>query len=87
MRGLRRALMAAAAAVAAQPAVGSPAAAQSAAPAVLEEVIVTAERREERLQDTPIAVTAFTADDLQAHQAQNFLALGAFMLFQAWRAA
>lgn len=30
----------------------------------LEEVIVTAQRREESLQDTPIAVTAFTADKL-----------------------
>jgi len=34
----------------------------------LEEVVVTARRKEERLQSVPIAVTAFTAADLQAHQ-------------------
>lgn len=31
----------------------------------LEDVIVTAQRREERLQDIPIAVTAFTSEDLE----------------------
>ncbi|MCG3170144.1 MAG: Vitamin B12 transporter BtuB [Pseudomonadales bacterium] len=30
----------------------------------LEEIVVTAQRREESLQDTPIAITAFTADKL-----------------------
>ncbi|MEQ8514330.1 MAG: TonB-dependent receptor [Chromatocurvus sp.] len=30
----------------------------------LEEVVVTAQYREERLQDVPVAVTAFTADDI-----------------------
>ena len=33
---------------------------------VLEEVIVTAEKREASLQDTPIAISAFTNDDLRA---------------------
>ena len=32
----------------------------------LEEVIVTAQRRAERLQDVPVAVTAFTAADIEA---------------------
>lgn len=30
----------------------------------LEEIVVTAQKREENLQDTPIAITAFTEDDL-----------------------
>jgi len=34
----------------------------------LEEVVVTARRREERLQDVPVAVTAFTAERLQEAQ-------------------
>jgi outer membrane receptor protein involved in Fe transport len=34
-------------------------------PASLEEVIVTATKRETRLQETPIAITAFTAKDLE----------------------
>ena len=36
--------------------------------AKLEEVIVTARRVEERLQDTPISVSAFTADNLERRQ-------------------
>ncbi|MBP7340623.1 TonB-dependent receptor, partial [Niveispirillum sp.] len=38
---------------------------QAAAPIVLEEIIVTAERRSTNLQDTPIAITALTAEDLR----------------------
>ena len=34
--------------------------------ATLEEVVVTARKKEESLQDTPISITAFTASDLQA---------------------
>ncbi len=34
----------------------------------LESIIVTARRREERLQDTPIAVTALTAEELELRQ-------------------
>jgi iron complex outermembrane receptor protein len=37
----------------------------------LEEVVVTARRVEERLQDTPISVTAFTAADLGAKEVRN----------------
>ena len=33
--------------------------------AALEEVIVTAQKREESLQDAPLAITAFTADDME----------------------
>ncbi|MCG9915916.1 MAG: TonB-dependent receptor [Phenylobacterium sp.] len=47
-----------------------PAVAQTAAaspePAFLEELVVTAQRREERLQDVPISVSAFSQDTLQA---------------------
>lgn len=38
------------------------ASAQDPAGAVLEEITVTAQKREERLQDVPAAVTAFSAD-------------------------
>ena len=34
----------------------------------LEEVVVTARKREESLQDTPISITAFTSNDLSKRQ-------------------
>lgn len=37
----------------------------------IEEIIVTAQRREQALQDVPMAISAFTADDLQALQADK----------------
>jgi iron complex outermembrane receptor protein len=54
-----------------------PASAQAAAAdaAPLEEIVVTARRREEALQDVPVAVSAFGAADLQALQAENLDAL------------
>ncbi len=43
--------------------------AQDAAPGGgLEEITVTAQRREQRLQDVPIAISAYTAEQLQARQ-------------------
>src|SRR5690606_22014779 len=42
-----------------------PGAAQPARDTTLEEVIVTARYREERLQDTPIAITAITVEDIE----------------------
>jgi iron complex outermembrane recepter protein len=43
------------------------AAAQAAAPqAGLDEIVVTAQRREERLQDVPVAVSAFSLDQLES---------------------
>lgn len=44
----------------------APARSASGGGAMLEEVIVTARRREESLQDTPVAVSAFSAEDLTA---------------------
>ncbi len=59
---LSASLMALAAASAFMPA---GAAAQDASEPTLEDVVVTAQRREERLQDVPIAVTAFSSEDLE----------------------
>jgi len=42
----------------------------------LEEIVVTARRREERLQDTPIAVSAFSAETLERQQIFNTEDLG-----------
>ncbi|MGD9965954.1 MAG: TonB-dependent receptor [Hyphomonadaceae bacterium] len=46
-------------------AVPAPALAQDETEPLLEDVVVTVQRREERLQDVPIAVTAFTTEDLE----------------------
>ncbi len=51
-------------AIAATAGIGAPAMAQDARSSGLEEIVVTAQRREESLQDTPIAITAFTEDKL-----------------------
>ncbi len=45
---------------------------------VLEEITVTARRREESLQDTPISITAFTGDALQQRQINFLSELGPF---------
>ena len=42
----------------------------------LEEVIVTAQKREEKLQDVPIAVSAFGSEQLQSRGISNILELG-----------
>ncbi|HEY3697435.1 MAG TPA: Plug domain-containing protein, partial [Phenylobacterium sp.] len=47
---------------------GEPAPATAAHSSDLDEVVVTARRREERLQDVPVAVTALTATRLQDAQ-------------------
>ena len=41
----------------------------------IEEIVVTARRREESLQDVPIAVTAFSADQLEKLGATDITAL------------
>ena len=50
---------------------------QALAQEVLQEVTVTAERREEKLQDVPIAVTAFNAEQLRSRQLNDIHALTA----------
>ena len=42
----------------------------------LEEIVVTAERRSENIQNVPIAVTAFTADSLQSRNLTDIHSLG-----------
>jgi iron complex outermembrane receptor protein len=37
----------------------------------IEEIIITAQKREERLQDVPIAISAFTSDDLAAQKIEG----------------
>ena len=44
----------------------------------IEEVIVTAQKREENLQSSPIAISAFKADALEAHGAANFMDLSQY---------
>jgi iron complex outermembrane recepter protein len=44
---------------------------------VLQEIVVTAQKREEKLHDVPMGVTAVTADDLQSQQLVNFADLQA----------
>lgn len=46
--------------------------------AQLEEVVVTAQRREASLQETPIAITAFTSDSLESIGAFNATDLGEY---------
>jgi iron complex outermembrane recepter protein len=50
-----------------------PTQAQAADPAVLEEVTVTAEFRKERLQETPIAITAVNADAMAQRNMTNLI--------------
>jgi len=56
-----------------------PARAQSDQPAAssggLEEIVVTARRREERIQTVPMAITAFSAVDLASRQIENYVDL------------
>jgi len=45
----------------------------------LEEIVVTARKREESLQDTPVAVTALTADALEVRAVQSLDAVSQFV--------
>ncbi len=77
-RGARRALMlagASAAVLTALPAVAQEAPSATEQASTLEEVVVTARRREERLQDVPVAVTALSSGALENLQASDIGAL------------
>ena len=79
------AMIAATGAWAQTPAGGDPPAAQSAPaqsasaalPAV-EDIIVTAQRREQRLQDVPVSITAFNREALEARDVTNFAGVAGF---------
>jgi iron complex outermembrane receptor protein len=49
--------------------------AQAAADTVVEDVIVTAQRREQRLQDVPIAISAITPQELERRGTENLTSL------------
>jgi iron complex outermembrane receptor protein len=59
----------------------APAIAQESQPAAggLEEVVVSAQFREEKLQTTPIAISAFTAENMEARGITSVTDLGAFV--------
>lgn len=57
--------------------VASTAHAQGPSPGQVEEVVVTAQKREQNLQDVPAAVSAFGAESLQAQAVQNLTDLSA----------
>ncbi|WOX05649.1 TonB-dependent receptor [Microbulbifer pacificus] len=50
----------------------------AASAAEIEEVVVTAQKRAENLQDVPIAISAFTGDSMKAMGVQNLTDLGKF---------
>ena len=60
-----RSLLAVGASAAALAAMAQPAFAQTAGATVIEELVVTAQKKEESIQDVPIAVSAFSQDTLQ----------------------
>ncbi|WP_421934897.1 TonB-dependent receptor [Phenylobacterium sp.] len=71
-----RSLLVVGASAAALTAMSSPAFAQSGGSNVIEELVVTAQRREESLQDVPVAVSAFSEDSLRVQRidgGQNLL--------------
>jgi iron complex outermembrane receptor protein len=57
----------------------APAAGQQQATGGLEEIVVTAERRDEQLQTTPISITAFSAQALEARSLTNIADVGAYV--------
>ncbi len=46
---------------------------------MLEEVVVTARRREENLQEVPVAITALSAEDLEIRSIENIKDLQLFL--------
>lgn len=48
-------------------------------PAAIDEITVTARKREESLQDAPVAITAFSGVQLQERNLTNLMEIGAFV--------
>jgi iron complex outermembrane receptor protein len=72
--GVAAAFLAAAGVVAAEPAradVAAPSSETNGSTLALEEIIVTARKREENLQEVPISISAFTAEQLRANTIQE----------------
>ena len=74
-------------AVAAASGTAAPVAVLAAESAVIEEVIVTARKRSDNLQDAPVSIQAFTADrieDLGIHRFEDFAILSPSVAFVSW---
>jgi iron complex outermembrane receptor protein len=67
----RRLLLGTASVALTLPAVAHAQASGNGTPEVLEEIVVTAQKREERLLDVPLAITAFTGVDLERRNASS----------------
>ena len=57
----------------------TPAQGEEAKPNTLDAITVSARKREESLQEVPVAVTAFTADELDKLNVEDISDLGAFV--------
>ena len=53
--------------------------AETSPPGGIDDIVVTAQRRQQAAQDVPIAISAFSADQLQAQGVSNTLELGRFV--------
>jgi iron complex outermembrane receptor protein len=73
----KRALLATVAVTLAAPAAMTPAVAQGNQVAAVEEIVVTARKRAENLQEIPLAITAFSADDISRRSLQSMTDIAA----------
>jgi len=65
--------------VSAQTAGGAQAQAQATETRELEEIVVTARKRQETLEDVPMAISAFTAESIEARQMNKVIDIGRFV--------
>ena len=73
---MKRTLLAATAAVIASPFAAAPSLAQEQSQIGLEEIVVTARKREESLQEVPVSITAFSAEDIFEKDMMNLEDVG-----------
>ncbi|MCC7413201.1 MAG: TonB-dependent receptor [Gammaproteobacteria bacterium] len=78
MRAVRGTVVSLAAVLALTPGAFAQTGDRAASATELEEIVVTARKREESLQETPLAVTAFTATDLEARGLTDLMQVGSF---------